>query len=432
LGEAQNQGFTFEQHAKQLTCELSTPTDSKRTALLLTFDEASLTWEAPLKDIVDLETYNLSLQCTRKRTRMMKNGLEITLAAPLYIEVIDLVDGKRFLQDMSSFRSTNENTFLQPPVDAPTGLTLPATPTLYTRFEATTIVQNVYNKDTRKAVEDRLKATVVTDFPKAKDTSDTEIYKDYTFAAVAAAAVASFDTDYVYFNASGAELVNNYLYNIAQHPWIPFRDFSSYPESYSRIAQPQTPWKVGNSGAFQTTSEIWMTVANSDFEFPTNFPIAFAADYFLWGSQLKTVLYSDYLYSFNSWVRSNQQDNFWGSATTKCGYNDGTVMVLKSGFEATATEFEWGNYEVRSNRFLCGLGEACTMNADCASNPAVYTVCKASVCTALPLTEPKYVSISYDTGDSWKPYSIKQYFNTSPQVSVVVAIAAVVIAAFVF
>ena len=158
---------------------------------------------------------------------------------------------------------------------------------------------------------------------------------------------------------------------------------------------------------------------------------SFEASYAIWDADLTKVMTTDFIYKASPLADTDAAHK--ASAITACGYVEGTTFSLKSG--VVDTDFKWEttstngpNYKVNDVIHQCSLGEACTVNADCASNPEVITVCKSQKCTAIPTTLPKYVQIVESLAPTEKPYDIKQYFNSSSTVSAVVAFVAIVAA----
>jgi hypothetical protein len=397
------QTFKQEDFASQLKCQISTPTSTQVKSVEMKFHPSIRSWFIELKDIESLAKWSLNLVCTRVINKVQKYGLEISPLSRLAVSYIDFVDANRF--SGSNFESSVGAAHEQ--AEKQNG----SYPGKIQSYLTSTVSMALSHNPIQKTVQDNT-AAVTSSF--AKCVSQDK----YTITAVGpTTATLKTNRNTRYGNVHQAPEFNEYYKDvygkgINAGDWLRNR---SFPESFdvARVYYHEFP-QVGLAAQFTFAQLYHLDPADDAPGYNTS---EFATKI---TKEFKNNKFSESL------VPDLSLNDFESSLSAKtkidgCGF---TSIFFYQGFEplsdTDAEKAQWSVFsKAQYSSFLCQAGEKCTMNADCESSQ-----CLGGVCVIRKFEQIPYYSAQQDAVE----YVQKQYYNSATSASVVLAIAAVLVA----
>lgn len=435
------QFFTDEQHSSQVKCQISTPTSTTLNAVDLKWVPEHYVWTAPLKDLIGVETFKITLKCERTIPKIVSYGLDITPKSYLQIEVLEFVEKKRYGHAGSSRSSIPQDWPIQAKTQ-PSSSSYPNAQIGYQHISASVVPVNV--NQFAQADADTVVANILGALGKVEISTDDKLYADWTVATAAPAARFIYTQSGTYANINHAEDIfdRRITKNGNYEEVFSYEEGSNGYITYSNIAGPYGFAETPNASTITVQKYFTFTPStdagalsyetqSTSYQFNTNYNALTIGQ--------ATVVDANVRVSASS-LPSTAIANSFANPVAACGAKDQLFVIprnakyneLSTVSDPTSTQ-QWEAFVARyeaSNRVTieCQLDETCSYNADCQQSSEFGTVvCRAGKCTGVAAVQAPFISIDATPTN----YNRGEYFN-SAAVTSFVGVAIVVVAAMLF
>lgn len=427
--------FSDEAHKDQLKCTTTTPTSTKPVDLKLEYLAEFAAFRVELKDLIGVETFHITIVCSRSIPKITAYGLDVTPASTLVIQVIELVDKKRFYEWEAQASTRAANIAILPKVQ-PSGASYPAQ-----QVGTASIEQSVIVPSTKSYTQVRTDAQKVVDTISQLIASTKYINDDTTgafadlknikalFKPSTEFSTAEFETSLTH----GPDKWDRYIDELGN--FAVFFDINDDLNLYN-VAQEFTP-----SSLFRETvlvSQQFTYEQSDEADSFDDWSRTAALQRAVYKQYMTVVRDADTILESDSSIRVNEL--YFANPAASCGFESQRFKIARTSKynelstvnEPTAAD-QWTafaqTYGDETNNLRtwvsCQLGETCKYNIDCASDSQFGSVvCRAGVCTGVPRSEPPYVEYSYDNSK----FSHDQYYNSASMLSFIGTIAVVIVA----
>jgi hypothetical protein len=359
-------------------------------------------WFIELKDIAFVAKWSLNVVCTQVINKVQKYGLEISPVSSLSITYIDFVDENRYSRSNNGYSvgASHKQT------DKQTGSYPGKVDTYISANVATALshgsIQKLINDNTATITNGLTKSVAQTKYtitPVGPTVPTVQYSSRSNYGDVRVVTMYDEYLKEVYGKGTNA---GDYLQN--------FELIQSF--DVSPIWSEPLP-DQGNA-AQVSFSQLYLLKPDADADiynppFATNF-----------AQELKTQKLSETLVPvLNSPSYStSQRTKFDG-----CGYN--SIYYLRT-FETIGDNkneaMNWATFKTTApQRFLCTVGEKCSVNADCDTKHCLAEKCQVRKFEQIPY-------LPAQTEGSFPEYLQKQFYNSATSTSVFVAAAVVIVA----
>lgn len=416
-----NQGFTEEDMENQIKCKASSPTSSELVDISPVFDPKYAYWTHEFKDLAELETFKIQVQCTRSVKVIRQYGLDITPVATLRVDFFEFIDEKRFY-NVKQLEFAWEPT--QP--SKQTG-TYPDASRIYQLLTASFAVPNSainninsLKTDFKTIIENNLTVENAKVPHKAIGTSSVRINEVS-------------EDDSGYYNLKAIPLIVDYIINIINDAiYNASSQFEDHPLTTTSARFAADRW--GIYGLFDSTYAIAgsvtqlyeLTVEKDDSDW-------YSVDWQNAAWETTKAYIRDDVTVLNPSSSPFQSNHFVSTPIEGCGWVKGLSISsenVANGYdfkpattdEATVAE-AWQNFVIAfqdSNRILCNQDDACTINADCSAG----LTCSMGTCKRIKRYEVPFLGYQ-----DMSPDTSMEFYNTSATQTGIIAIIATIIVA---
>jgi hypothetical protein len=401
-----NQIFKQEDFASQLKCQISTPTSTQLRPVDMKFVPSVRNWFIELKDIASVAKWSLNVVCTQVINKVQKYGLEISPVSTLSIAYIDFVDGNRY----SQYTTGSSTGAAHKQTDKQTG----SYPGKVDNYVLANFVTALSHGSIQKLINDNT-ATVTNGL--TKSVAQTK----YTITPVGPTVpTVQYSSRSDYGDVRVVPMYDEYIkevYGKGTNTGDYLQQTVGIAETFDVSPIWSEPLPSQGRAAQVKFSQLYLSKPDADADFynppfNTNFV-----------KELKTQKLSETLVPVlggDSGLFTSQRTKFDG-----CGYSS---IYYSSDFETGADEnteaANWANFIYTPyQRFLCTVGEKCSVNADCDTQHCLAEKCQVRKFEQIPY-------LPAQTEGSFPEYIQKQFYNSATSASVFVAAAAVVVAIF--
>jgi hypothetical protein len=406
IGIGPNQTFKQEDFASQLKCQISTPISTQLRPVNMQFIPSVRNWFIELKDIASVAKWSLNVVCTQVINKVQKYGLEISPISALSITYIDFVDGNRYTQYTtgSSTGAAHKQT------DKQTG----SYPGKVDTYVLANFVTALSHGSIQKLINDNT-ATVSNGL--TKSVAQTK----YTITPVGPTVpTVQYDRFTAYGDVRVVTMYDEYLkevYGKGTNAGDYLQQTVNIVNTFDVSPIWSEPLPAQGRAAQVKFSQLYLLKpdADADFYLPpftTNFV-----------KELKTQKFSETLVPVSggdSGLFTSERTKFDG-----CGYSSiYYIRDFETGADDTTEAANWATFTTATSyRFLCTVGEKCSVNADCDTQHCLAEKCQVRKFEQIPY-------LPAQTEGSFPEYLQKQFYNSATSTSVFVAAAVVIVAIF--
>jgi hypothetical protein len=406
IGFHAEQIFKQEDYANQLKCQISTPSSTQLRPVDMKFVPSVRNWFIELKDIASVAKWSLNVVCTQVINKVQKYGLEISPVSALSIAYIDFVDGNRYSQ-YTTGSSTGAN---HKPTDKQTG----SYPGKIDTYVSANFVTALSHGSIQKLINDNT-ATVTNGL--TKSVAQTK----YTITPVGPTVpTVQYDRFTAYGDVRVVTMYDEYLkevYGKGTNAGDYLQQTVGIVESFDVSPIWSQPLPSQGRAAQVYFSQLYLLKPDSDADF---YNPPFATNF---AKELKTQKLSETLVPVlggSSGLFTSQRTKFDG-----CGYSSIYYpRTFETGADDISEAANWAAFTTATSyRFLCTVGEKCSVNADCDTQNCLAEKCQVRKFEQIPY-------LPAQTEGAFPEYLQKQFYNSATSTSVFVAAAVVVVAIF--